>query len=422
MKEKASVKSRLSRSSRSLSTKSSRSDRALKEKLKMAELQAAAEFMEKQQTAEFKVQKLKVEEQYAKSQARMTILEDCKAEVAYAEANPHHTYHNQGVQYKLPAGYDKFTSQIGVPHSNKDQRKTHAKKLESILCDQMSGDTFVKKEHYRESNLVDTTSDMLSKLLRLQPAPDVDIEIFDGNVLNYHYFMALFREVVESKVDDSRGKLIKLIKYTSGDARELIKHCIQLPSNEGCKDAIYLLDKVYGDPHKILASYRKEVKNWQRFHNFLLRCKSVATNQKWNALNTPDMFCMLALRLPSGIRERWNREVLKLRRYQHREPNLEDFTKYVEDESILTSDPLFSRQVLSEYLRPERPVKDDQKKKKVASYRVQSDKSEEADKSKTGKDKESCVLCNGNHDLDECKSYNDIVVKERSMFLTKKKL
>ena len=55
MKEKASVKSkkshksssRSSTSSRSSRTKSSRSDRALKEKLKMAELQAATEFMEK---------------------------------------------------------------------------------------------------------------------------------------------------------------------------------------------------------------------------------------------------------------------------------------------------------------------------------------------------------------------------------------
>ena len=73
---------------------------------------------------------------------------------------------------------------------------------------------------------------MLCKLLQLQSTPEVDIETFDGNVLNYHYFMALFREVVESKVNDPRGKLIRLIKYTSGDARELIKHCIQLPSNE----------------------------------------------------------------------------------------------------------------------------------------------------------------------------------------------
>ena len=40
----------------------------------MAELKAESEFMEKRQSAEFKVQKLKIEEQYAKSQARMRIL------------------------------------------------------------------------------------------------------------------------------------------------------------------------------------------------------------------------------------------------------------------------------------------------------------------------------------------------------------
>ena len=153
----------------------------------------------------------------------------------------------------------------------------------------------------------------------------MDIETFDGNVLYYHYFIALFREFVENKVDDPIGKLRKLIKYTSGDARELIKHCIQLPSNEGFKHAKYLLEKVYGNPHKILASHRKEVKNWQpikfgdaiafrRFHNLPLRCKSVATNQKWNALDTPDILCMLTSKLPSGIKERWNREVLKIRR------------------------------------------------------------------------------------------------------------
>ena len=95
------------------------------------------------------------------------------------------------------------------------------------------------------------------------------------------------------------------------------------------------------------------MKNWQPikfgdgiafrwFHNFLLRCKSVATNQRWNALDNLDILCMLTSELPSGIMERWNREVLKIRRQQHREPNLEDFTKYVEDEAILMSDLLFS--------------------------------------------------------------------------------
>ena len=267
----------------------------------------------------------------------------------------------------------------------------------------------------------------------------MDIKTFDVYVLNYHYFIALSKEVVEKKVDDPRRTLTRLTKYASEYARKLIKHCIQLPSNERFKHAKYLLEKVYGNPHKILASYRKEVKNWQpvnfghaiafrQFHNFLLRCKSVATNQRWNTLDTPDILCMLISKLPSGVMERWNKEVLKIRRQQHREPNLEDFTKYVEDKAILMSDTLFSRQTLSGYLsKPERSLREDRRKKKAANYRVQSDESqikkgENVDRSKSSKEKESCVLRNGSHDLDECKAYNDMEVKKRSKFLNKQKL
>ena len=105
-------------------------------------------------------------------------------------------------------------------------------------------------------------SNILCKLLKVQSAPDVDMECFDGNALEYHYFMSLFREVFESKIEDPRGRLARLIKYTVRDARDLIKYCIQLPSNEGFTQAKYLLEKMYGNPHRILAFYRKEVKDW----------------------------------------------------------------------------------------------------------------------------------------------------------------
>ena len=41
-------------------------------------------------------------------------------------------------------------------------------------------------------------SDVLCQLLKQQSAPDVDIYVFDGNLLNFKYFMTFFREVVES--------------------------------------------------------------------------------------------------------------------------------------------------------------------------------------------------------------------------------
>ena len=104
---------------------------------------------------------------------------------------------------------------------------------------------------------------------------------------------------------------------------------------------------------------------------------------------------MLTSKLPSGIMERWNREVLKIRRQQDREPNLKDFPKYVEDEAIIISDPLFSRQALSEYLsKPEGSLREDWRKKEVANYKVQSDESqvkkdENVDISKFSKEKEN---------------------------------
>ena len=81
----------------------------------------------------------------------------------------------------------------------------------------------VEKESIKE-----TSSDALCKLLQLQAAAEVDMEQSDGNPLNYHYFMALFVEVAERKIEEPRGRLTRLIKFTIGKARELIKHCIQV--------------------------------------------------------------------------------------------------------------------------------------------------------------------------------------------------
>ena len=76
-----------------------------------------------------------------------------------------------------------------------------------------------------------TMTEMLCKLLRQQAAPEVDVEVFDGNPLNFQYFISVFKEVVETKVDDPRGRLTRLIKYTSGEAKDLVRNCINLPTS-----------------------------------------------------------------------------------------------------------------------------------------------------------------------------------------------
>ena len=89
-------------------------------------------------------------------------------------------------------------------------------------------------------------NEVLSKLVDLQmsySAPDIDIDIFSGDPLEYCYFRATFRDVVERKVTEPRGRLTRLLKYTKGDAKELIKHCIHEKESECFNKAIELLDE-----------------------------------------------------------------------------------------------------------------------------------------------------------------------------------
>ena len=121
---------------------------------------------------------------------------------------------------------------------------------------------------------------MMSELLRQQAAIELEIDIFDGNPMDFHYFMAVSKDVVEMKVTDSRGQLTCLIKFTTGEAKEIAKNCIQLPSEVGFKTAKQQLTERFGDPHIITASYRKEIKQWPQikaadFFNFCFNWDSV---------------------------------------------------------------------------------------------------------------------------------------------------
>ena len=63
---------------------------------------------------------------------------------------------------------------------------------------------------------------MIFKLLNKRWVPVVAIDIFNGNPLSYAYFMALFKELDESRIDDPHECLTRLIKDMKGEVRELV--------------------------------------------------------------------------------------------------------------------------------------------------------------------------------------------------------
>ena len=63
-------------------------------------------------------------------------------------------------------------------------------------------------------------------LIKGQSAPQVDLEPFNGNPLEYRYFMSTFRESFKKKIEDSKDRLTQLIQYTREEAKDLIQNFI----------------------------------------------------------------------------------------------------------------------------------------------------------------------------------------------------
>ena len=85
------------------------------------------------------------------------------------------------------------------------------------------------------------------------------IQTFRGDPLEYHFFMLSLRESVKQKTDDPHGRLIRLLKFTDGEGKETIGHCIQQPSEIQYRIAKSLLEDHYGNPQ---YAYQKEIKTW----------------------------------------------------------------------------------------------------------------------------------------------------------------
>ena len=77
-----------------------------------------------------------------------------------------------------------------------------------------------------------------------------------------------------------------------------------------------ILNNKYGDSRKILSASRKEIKEWpavkegdaagfRRFFNFLVKCKSLLSENNINALiNNPNVICMILLKLATYLQDR----------------------------------------------------------------------------------------------------------------------
>ena len=176
----------------------------------------------KRQIVENEAERLKVQEMLAKAKARAKVFEESES----------------GDGKIFPLTKEAIPNkQRGLGHYL--QKGGHQKQI-------LDAHLFPKKADIAE---------VLCNLLKQQSTPDIDLDVFDGNPFEYHYFMTLFHELVEERIEDPRGRLTCLIKYTKGDPKEMIMHCVQQPATVGYDNAKKLLEQEYGNLYSIMSMY-----------------------------------------------------------------------------------------------------------------------------------------------------------------------
>lgn len=96
---------------------------------------------------------------------------------------------------------------------------------------------------------------LLLKQQCLSSLPKKDLNVFDGDPLQYHAFMRAFKNSVESKIDNNSDCLYYLEQYTVGFPRDLIQSCQHIEPQRGYIRAKTLLQEHFGNEQKITYAY-----------------------------------------------------------------------------------------------------------------------------------------------------------------------
>ncbi len=281
-----------------------------------------------------------------------------------------------------------------------------------------------------------TMAIVLRELVGLQQQaslPATELEHFDGSdVLSFASFMKNFKTLVQNKTKDPARRLEMLIKYTKGEARNLIKDCILIDNaTEAYETAVTLMQSNYGHPAIVATAYQLKVERWPSIKagdKEALRKYAVFVTGLMNARKgIPDLASTdgfeflrsLAEKLPVPLQQQWVGIVGKCRDEETRAPRMEDFVKFITRIARDVNDPRVAGlgyQKRNENKKSAFATSVQKRETKTpTSHNLQTVSQPTCN---TDKMKTSCVYCGPEtrHKLQECRKFRSITHQDKSKF------
>ena len=214
-------------------------------------------------------------------------------------------------------------------------------------------------------------------------------------------------------IRDPLGRLTRLIKHSTGETKELIRHCIQEPPSEGYKHARTLLSEQFGKPYYISSAYIRELKqmkqlkrndtvSFRKFHRFLMKCNASMQNGRYlQELDSPHFIRLLQSKLPTYMQEKWTRKAVEYRVRNSKELGFSEYLALITMENMVLNDPMYSKSAVSELFGK-------REFSKFNNFAMNFRPTTEEIQCEI-----VCLYCNHCHDIDECENFKAMPYRDR---------
>ena len=186
----------------------------------------------------------------------------------------------------------------------------------------------------------------------LSSMPKKEIQIFDGDPLQYHTFIKSFEHCIETKNSNHTDCLYYLEQYTQGQPRELVRSCLHM-SDGGYRKAKSLLREHFGNEHKIATAYMESALSWpsikpddtKDLHAYALFlrgcCNAMQDMTYMRELDMPSNLLTIIKKLPYRLRDKWRSVVCDFQENHNRRATFKDIVVFLEKQVKIISDPIF---------------------------------------------------------------------------------
>ena len=228
--------------------------------LKLKQLTQKQELLRQEEETKLKLEVLEAQYEVQKTDLQVKLLQDEDIDYpnlpeVFKELNPF----DKGVEGRATSGYKQEDpeprgGQKSIESKgSQPQLNLNALEFKGLPARSSTASSHSENEYILPEEFIDKMALTIKQGFAL---PKKELAIFDGDPLEYWNFIKLFKtSIVSISAASESEKLMYLLQYTSGVAKDTIKCCLYKDPSLGYQTARKLLEERFGHPFRIASQY-----------------------------------------------------------------------------------------------------------------------------------------------------------------------